>query len=69
MCYDSCVTCRQMTCAKCKQHFCYRCGEKLPPSEPYKHFNTPGHGCFSKLFDYAPGSEELEWQAIEFEDL
>ncbi|KAG1749690.1 uncharacterized protein EDB91DRAFT_1109113 [Suillus paluster] len=45
------VGCNHMTCAKCKQHFCYLCGEKLPPSEPYKHFNTPGKKCFSKLFE------------------
>ncbi|KAG1757909.1 hypothetical protein EDB19DRAFT_1891573 [Suillus lakei] len=45
------VGCNHMTCVKCKQHFCYLCGEKLAPSEPYKHFNTPGKNCFSKLFD------------------
>ncbi|OJA09121.1 hypothetical protein AZE42_02562 [Rhizopogon vesiculosus] len=63
------VGCNHMTCAKCKQHFCYRCGERLPPTEPYKHFNTPGLGCFSKLFDYAPGEDEMEWQEIEFGDI
>ncbi|KAG1810105.1 uncharacterized protein HD556DRAFT_1317944 [Suillus plorans] len=43
--------CNHMTCIKCKQHFCYLCGEKLPGSEPYKHFNTIGKNCFEQLFD------------------
>lgn len=58
----------QMTCARCGQHFCYRCGEKLHASNPYQHFSTPGHPCFSKLFDYQ--SIENEWEPIAgFEDL
>ncbi|KAG0697159.1 hypothetical protein DFH29DRAFT_984366 [Suillus ampliporus] len=54
------VGCNHMTCAKCRQHFCYLCGEKLPPSEPYKHFNTPGKNCFSKLFDGQHQDEDVE---------
>ncbi|KAJ7492858.1 hypothetical protein FB451DRAFT_1219832 [Mycena latifolia] len=52
--------CNHMTCARCKMHFCYRCGCKLTPSDPYTHFSTPGHPCFSKLFDFV--SEDHEWQ-------
>lgn len=50
----------QMTCGKCKQHFCYRCGDKLDPSNPYVHFSTPGHRCYSKLFDFQSVDEEWE---------
>lgn len=53
--------CNHMTCVKCKQHFCYLCGEKLAPSEPYKHFNTPGKKCFSKLFDGHSEEEGFIW--------
>lgn len=57
------VGCNHMTCARCGQHFCYRCGDKLMASNPYLHFSTPGHPCFSKLFDYQ--SVENEWQPVE----
>lgn len=53
-----------MTCARCGQHFCYRCGDKIPASDPYLHFSTPGRPCFSKLFDYQ-SLDENEWQPVE----
>ncbi|KAI0961290.1 hypothetical protein AcV7_000428 [Taiwanofungus camphoratus] len=59
--------CNHMTCAKCKQHFCYRCGDKLLANNPYIHFSTPGHRCFSKLFDFH--SADDEWQPVEGFDL
>ncbi|PWN38138.1 uncharacterized protein FA14DRAFT_116753 [Meira miltonrushii] len=43
--------CNHMTCKACNTHFCYRCGTRLPPNEPYRHFNTPGMPCYMKLFD------------------
>lgn len=43
--------CNHMICKACNTHFCYRCGTRLPPNEPYKHFNTPGISCYMKLFD------------------
>ncbi|WVN85387.1 uncharacterized protein L203_100532 [Cryptococcus depauperatus CBS 7841] len=43
--------CNHMTCGRCNAHFCYRCGESIKPSDPYKHFNTPGKLCYQKLFD------------------
>ncbi|KAJ7102167.1 hypothetical protein B0H15DRAFT_315843 [Mycena belliarum] len=53
--------CNHMTCSRgCGTHFCYRCAAKLNPSDPYKHFSTPGQPCFSKLFDFV--SEDHEWQ-------
>ncbi|KAF8499461.1 hypothetical protein JB92DRAFT_2981465 [Gautieria morchelliformis] len=58
--------CNHMTCSKCRQHFCYRCGAKLEPSNPYRHFNTPGQPCYSKLFDQHD-QEEDRW--IAWEDL
>ena len=57
-----------MTCVKCGQHFCYRCGVKIIDSNPYKHFNTPGTSCWSKLFDDPTGSDD-DWQPIEGFDL
>jgi E3 ubiquitin-protein ligase RNF14 len=60
--------CNHMTCGKCKHHFCYRCGEKLDPTDPYKHFSTPGLRCYSKLFDFQSGQDD-EWQPIEGFDL
>ncbi|KAF7789854.1 hypothetical protein EIP86_000802 [Pleurotus ostreatoroseus] len=57
------VGCNHMTCAQCGQHFCYRCGSRLDASHPYKHFNTPGTSCFSKLFDVQ--SVDDDWQPIE----
>jgi len=55
--------CNHMTCAKCKTHFCYRCGDRLQANNPYLHFSTPGHRCYSKLFDYQ--SIDEEWQPVE----
>lgn len=66
--------CNHMACKACNTHFCYRCGTRLPPNEPYKHFNTPGMPCYMKLFDadmmdaggWEPiiGVEEMgEWEA------
>ncbi|GJN93479.1 hypothetical protein Rhopal_006536-T1 [Rhodotorula paludigena] len=49
--------CNHMTCSKCNCHFCYRCGKSISPTDPYKHFNTPGGRCYGKLFDFAPGGE------------
>ncbi|WWD17839.1 hypothetical protein CI109_102283 [Kwoniella shandongensis] len=43
--------CNHMTCGRCNAHFCYRCGGAIRPSDPYKHFNTPGTSCYMKLFD------------------
>ncbi|GAA6007204.1 hypothetical protein JCM10207_001545 [Rhodosporidiobolus poonsookiae] len=55
--------CNHMTCAKCASHFCYRCGKSISPTDPYKHFSTPGASCYGKLFDFNPGSEPRveEW--------
>ena len=53
---------RQMTC-RCGQHYCYRCGARLEPSQPYKHYSTPGQRCFSKLFDMEAIDDE--WQPVE----
>lgn len=52
-----------MTCAKCGQHFCYRCGVRIDAANPYRHFNTPGISCWSKLFDFR--DDDQEWQPIE----
>ncbi|KAK8865969.1 hypothetical protein IAR55_001118 [Kwoniella newhampshirensis] len=43
--------CNHMTCGRCNAHFCYRCGGAIKPTDPYKHFNTPGTSCYMKLFD------------------
>nr|XP_018267239.1 uncharacterized protein I303_01224 [Kwoniella dejecticola CBS 10117]OBR89397.1 hypothetical protein I303_01224 [Kwoniella dejecticola CBS 10117] len=43
--------CNHMTCGRCNAHFCYRCGDPIKPTDPYKHFNTPGRSCYQKLFD------------------
>ncbi|WVR05929.1 hypothetical protein IAU60_002955 [Kwoniella sp. DSM 27419] len=43
--------CNHMTCGRCQAHFCYRCGDPIKPTDPYKHFNTPGKPCYMKLFD------------------
>ncbi|KZT74831.1 hypothetical protein DAEQUDRAFT_700902 [Daedalea quercina L-15889] len=59
--------CNHMTCTKCKTHFCYRCGDKLQANDPYVHFSTPGHRCYSKLFDFQ--SIDDEWQPVEGFDL
>ncbi|KAH9947645.1 hypothetical protein B0H21DRAFT_314307 [Amylocystis lapponica] len=59
--------CNHMTCAKCKEHFCYRCGDRLQANNPYAHFSTPGHRCYSKLFDFQ--SVDDEWQPVEAFDL
>ena len=61
---DESWTPAQMTCVKCKTHFCYRCGDKLQASNPYIHFSTPGHRCYSKLFDFQ-SVEDDEWQPVE----
>ena len=58
--------CNHMTCVKCKQHFCYRCGQRLHPSNVYKHFSTPGRSCYMKLFDEVT---DTEWEPMDaFED-
>lgn len=50
--------CNHMSCAKCQAHFCYLCGSRLNAQQPYTHFNTPGGGCFNRLFDgLVPASE------------
>ncbi|GAA5950485.1 hypothetical protein JCM21900_004822 [Sporobolomyces salmonicolor] len=49
--------CNHVTCAKCQTHLCYRCGKSITPTDPYKHFNTPGGSCYGKLFDFVPGQE------------
>ncbi|KAI0728629.1 hypothetical protein C8Q72DRAFT_994450 [Fomitopsis betulina] len=56
--------CNHMTCAKCKTHFCYRCGDRLQANNPYIHFSTPGHRCYSKLFDFQSADDD-EWQPVE----
>ncbi|WVQ82772.1 hypothetical protein IAT38_004904 [Cryptococcus sp. DSM 104549] len=48
--------CNHMTCGRCQAHFCYRCGESIRPTDPYRHFNTPGKPCYMKLFDFDAGS-------------
>ncbi|KAJ6604415.1 hypothetical protein DFH09DRAFT_1122621 [Mycena vulgaris] len=57
--------CNHMTCARCRIHFCYRCGGKLTPSDPYIHFSTPGHPCYSKLFDFVDELDR-EWEPVFF---
>lgn len=52
-----------MTCVKCQQHFCYRCGQKLDPSNPYRHFSTLGISCYNRLFDF--NAEEEEWEVLD----
>ncbi|OCF41788.1 hypothetical protein I317_04394 [Kwoniella heveanensis CBS 569] len=42
-------------CAGCGVRVEKRCGEPIKPTDPYKHFNTPGRACYMKLFD----AEEL----------
>ncbi|KPV73999.1 uncharacterized protein RHOBADRAFT_16534 [Rhodotorula graminis WP1] len=49
--------CSHMTCTKCQAHFCYRCGQSLRPTDPYRHYNTPGGRCYGKLFEFMPGQE------------
>ncbi|GAA5836574.1 hypothetical protein JCM9279_000430 [Rhodotorula babjevae] len=49
--------CSHMTCTKCNAHFCYRCGQSLRPTDPYRHYNTPGARCYGKLFEFMPGQE------------
>ncbi|GAA5825953.1 hypothetical protein JCM11251_000066 [Rhodosporidiobolus azoricus] len=49
--------CNHVTCAKCQTHLCYRCGKSISPTDPYKHFSTPGGRCYGHLFDFNPGHE------------
>lgn len=34
-----------------------QCGSSLSPSDPYKHFSSPGSRCYNKLFEFTPGNE------------
>ncbi|KAJ3293704.1 E3 ubiquitin-protein ligase rnf14 [Rhizoclosmatium sp. JEL0117] len=43
--------CCHMTCKVCSTHFCFNCGERLNPSDPYRHYNTQGTRCFGRLFE------------------
>ena len=43
--------CNKMTCLKCRTYFCWLCMANLPRSNPYQHFNSPGSGCFNRLFE------------------
>lgn len=52
------VGCNHMQCGRCSAHFCYLCGQSIKPTDPYKHFNTPGQPCYGKLFE-----------AMDFEDV
>ncbi|KAJ8081187.1 hypothetical protein PM082_018030 [Marasmius tenuissimus] len=61
--------CNHMTCAKCKTHFCYKCGQKLQPTNPYKHFSTPGQPCFNKLFDVNSELDMDDWEMDVWADL
>lgn len=56
--------------ARCQTHFCFKCGRSLSPTDPYKHYNTPGSSCFNKLFDFRPGEEPNpdEWIARVLQD-
>lgn len=63
------VGCNHMACKSCNTHFCYRCGTRLPPLEPYKHFNTPGTPCYMKLFDADMTAGDNGWEAVEGAEL
>ncbi|KAF9259076.1 RWD-domain-containing protein [Marasmius fiardii PR-910] len=61
--------CNHMTCAKCKIHFCYKCGQKLNPSDPYKHFSMKGQPCYNKLFDVNSEVDMADWEFDAFDGL
>lgn len=70
------VGCNHMICSKCQAHFCYLCGTRLNAARPYQHFNTPGAGCYNRLFDgllpasgAAGGEDEGEGGDEEEEDM
>ena len=45
-----------MMCDRCKTPFCWLCLAKLPPNDPYGHFNKSST-CYGRLFD---GLEDIE---------
>ncbi|KAM0786786.1 hypothetical protein ACM66B_002220 [Microbotryomycetes sp. NB124-2] len=55
--------CAHMQCARCGTHFCFKCAKSLSPTDPYKHYSTPGLPCYNKLFDFTVGQEPRveEW--------
>ncbi|KAK4052697.1 hypothetical protein OIV83_001984 [Microbotryomycetes sp. JL201] len=55
--------CAHMQCARCGTHFCFKCAKSLSPTDPYKHYSTPGMPCYNKLFDFTVGQEPRveEW--------
>ena len=49
--------CNHMICFRCGTHFCYLCSSYLMEDDPYKHFNTPGHPCYFRLWELEEGVE------------
>ncbi|SPO38477.1 related to ring finger protein 14 [Pseudozyma flocculosa] len=50
-----------MTCQSCRTHYCYLCGKSISATNPYLHFNTPGAGCYNRLFDgLMPGAPQVD---------
>ncbi|KAI9832544.1 MAG: hypothetical protein M1819_004334 [Sarea resinae] len=47
--------CNHMRCFQCGTHFCYLCSAWLDESNPYKHFNQKGQGCFQRLWELEMG--------------
>lgn len=52
--------CNKMTCLKCRTYFCWLCMANLPHSNPYQHFNSPGSGCFNRLFEGVDDEDDDE---------
>jgi E3 ubiquitin-protein ligase RNF14 len=51
--------CNHMVCQLCRTHFCYLCQAFLMESNPYEHFNSPGQGCYQRLFVLEEGDDEF----------
>lgn len=47
--------CNHMICFTCNTHFCYLCSAWLEPSNPYKHYNLEGTGCYMRLWELENG--------------
>ncbi|EPQ26531.1 uncharacterized protein PFL1_05853 [Pseudozyma flocculosa PF-1] len=61
ICIEKSYGCNHMTCQSCRTHYCYLCGKSISATNPYLHFNTPGAGCYNRLFDgLMPGAPQVD---------